>query len=199
MRGGSTGSGRSRSRGRGLPCAASACVCAASNFQAGLTRLSLRAVCALQLHRITVDLGSLADAYTKPGQFVQIKVGRCCTCSALPATRGLLHGCLPPPPGSLTPLPCVPPGWGNNPTTTATSSRDLYSSLQVGDSKPGFFAIASPPDPNNAGVVELLIKDQGGAAELLCKANAGGWVGGLVCCYPWRACRVVAWRTEAEM
>lgn len=47
---------------------------------------------------------------------------------------------------------------------------------QVGESKPGFFAIASAPDPNNAGVVELLIKEQpGSTAELLCQAKAGGW------------------------
>ena len=50
--------------------------------------------------------------------------------------------------------------------------------LQVGDSKPGFFAIASGPDEarNNAGSVELLIKDQpGSTAEMLCKAKAGGY------------------------
>ncbi|GAB4823535.1 hypothetical protein N2152v2_010581 [Parachlorella kessleri] len=69
------------------------------------------------LHTVQIDLGPLAEGYTQPGQFVQVKVG---------------------------------------------------------DSKPGFFAIASPPDPNNAGVVELLIKDQpGSTAELLCKAQPG--------------------------
>lgn len=40
--------------------------------------------------------------------------------------------------------------------------------------KPGFFAIASPPDVNNAGAVELLIKEQpGSTAEALCKASQG--------------------------
>lgn len=72
---------------------------------------------ATQLHRVVVDLGSLGEGYTQPGQFIQVKVG---------------------------------------------------------DSKPGFFAISSPPDPNNAGVVELLIKDQpGSTAELLCQASPG--------------------------
>lgn len=41
--------------------------------------------------------------------------------------------------------------------------------------KAGFFAIASPPgaDKEN-GVVELLVKAQGGTAEELCAAEAGG-------------------------
>jgi hypothetical protein len=39
--------------------------------------------------------------------------------------------------------------------------------LQVGEGKPGFFAIASPPDPNNQGLLEFLIKAQGEAAEAL--------------------------------
>ena len=30
--------------------------------------------------------------------------------------------------------------------------------MRIGEGNPGFFAIASPPDPNNLGVVELLIK-----------------------------------------
>jgi ferredoxin-NADP reductase len=42
------------------------------------------------------------------------------------------------------------------------------------DAKPGFFAIASPPSPNDAGAVELLVKGAGGgAAEALCAAAAG--------------------------
>jgi ferredoxin-NADP reductase len=42
------------------------------------------------------------------------------------------------------------------------------------DAKPGFFAIASPPSPNDAGAVELLVKGAGGgAAEALCAAPAG--------------------------
>ena len=45
---------------------------------------------------------------------------------------------------------------------------------QVGDSKPGFYAIASPPDPNNAGLVELLIKSvPGTTAEILAGSSAG--------------------------
>jgi hypothetical protein len=42
----------------------------------------------------------------------------------------------------------------------------------VGEGKPGFFAIASPPDPNNQGLLEFLIKAQGEAAEAL-----AGWCG----------------------
>ncbi len=48
-----------------------------------------------------------------------------------------------------------------------------YVQIKVGDSKPGFYAIASPPDPNNAGVVELLVKNLGGTSELLCQAQPG--------------------------
>ena len=40
--------------------------------------------------------------------------------------------------------------------------------------KPGFFAIASAPDENNDGVIELLIKEQPGTtAEALCRASEG--------------------------
>lgn len=45
--------------------------------------------------------------------------------------------------------------------------------LQVGHGKPGFFAIASPPDPNNQGLLEFLIKAQGEAAEALAGTQAG--------------------------
>lgn len=48
-----------------------------------------------------------------------------------------------------------------------------FIQAKLDDAKPGFFAIASPPDANNAGVVELLIKSSGGAAELLCAAKEG--------------------------
>mmetsp|Transcript_25027 Transcript_25027/g.69862 ORF Transcript_25027/g.69862 Transcript_25027/m.69862 type:complete len:305 (-) Transcript_25027:337-1251(-) len=50
-----------------------------------------------------------------------------------------------------------------------------FIQAKVGDSKPGFFAIASPPteDNNLKGVLELLVKEQGGTAELLCKMAAG--------------------------
>lgn len=41
------------------------------------------------------------------------------------------------------------------------------------DGKPGFFAIASAPDANNQGVLELLIKNAGEAAEKLCALGAG--------------------------
>jgi hypothetical protein len=47
----------------------------------------------------------------------------------------------------------------------------------VGEGKPGFFAIASPPDPNNQGLLEFLIKAQGEAAEALVGARQ------LVLCY----------------
>jgi len=40
-----------------------------------------------------------------------------------------------------------------------------YVQVKVGDSKPGFFAIASPPDPNNQGGLRLWLR-------------AGGWVRG---------------------
>jgi hypothetical protein len=42
---------------------------------------------------------------------------------------------------------------------------------QVGEGKPGFFAIASPPDPNNQGLLEFLIKAQGEAAEAIAGAQ----------------------------
>ena len=41
------------------------------------------------------------------------------------------------------------------------------------EGKAGFFAIASPPDANNDGVIELLIKPSGEAAEALCSAPPG--------------------------
>ena len=72
----------------------------------------------LQLKRLVIDVGSLADGYKTAGQFMQIKVG---------------------------------------------------------DSKPGFFAIASAPDSNNQGLVEVLIKDGApeSAANLLCNISPG--------------------------
>jgi hypothetical protein len=51
--------------------------------------------------------------------------------------------------------------------------RPAATRAQVGDSKAGFFAIASAPDANNQGVLEFLIKKQGDPAELLCAAAAG--------------------------
>ena len=46
--------------------------------------------------------------------------------------------------------------------------------IRVGDSKPGFYAIASPPDPNNQGVVELLVKAvPDSTAQLLADSQDG--------------------------
>jgi hypothetical protein len=42
------------------------------------------------------------------------------------------------------------------------------------EGKPGFFAIASPPDVNNQGVLELLVKRQpGSAADAICDLAEG--------------------------
>lgn len=72
----------------------------------------------LQLHKLVINVGKLAEGYKKAGQFVQIKVG---------------------------------------------------------DSKPGFFAIASPPNSSSDGLIEVLIKDgsPGTAASLLCQGPQG--------------------------
>lgn len=72
----------------------------------------------LQLHKLKLSIGKLADGYKKAGQFVQVKIG---------------------------------------------------------DSKPGFFAIASPPDSNSDGLIEVLIKDggEGSTANLLCNISTG--------------------------
>ncbi|GBF94346.1 hypothetical protein Rsub_06968 [Raphidocelis subcapitata] len=51
-----------------------------------------------------------------------------------------------------------------------------YLQIKVGDSKPGFFAIASPPDPNNQGVLEFLIKAAGDTAEKLVALPPGAAV-----------------------
>lgn len=51
-----------------------------------------------------------------------------------------------------------------------------FVQIKVEESKPGFFAIASPPDVNNAGVVELLVKNAGETAEKLCVLDAGSEV-----------------------
>ncbi|KXZ42498.1 hypothetical protein GPECTOR_141g696 [Gonium pectorale] len=69
------------------------------------------------LHKVVLDVGTLAAGYTVPGQFVQVKVG---------------------------------------------------------DSKPGFFAIASAPGAHQGGLLEFLIKGATGTtAELLCNLQAG--------------------------
>lgn len=46
-----------------------------------------------------------------------------------------------------------------------------YLQLKVGDSKPGYFAIASAPSPEQP--IELLIKNQGSTAEILCDSKPG--------------------------
>ena len=48
-----------------------------------------------------------------------------------------------------------------------------FLQLKVGDSSPGFYAIASGPDPGNKGVIELLIKKAGDTAERVCSAPEG--------------------------
>jgi NAD(P)H-flavin reductase len=48
-----------------------------------------------------------------------------------------------------------------------------FVQIKVEESKPGFFAIASAPDANNAGVIELLVKNAGETAEKLCSSTAG--------------------------
>lgn len=65
--------------------------------------------------RLRVNIGTLSSGYTKPGQFLQLKVG---------------------------------------------------------DNKPAFIAISSAPDQESE-IVEVLIKDQGGASEALCSLSAG--------------------------
>jgi len=46
-----------------------------------------------------------------------------------------------------------------------------YLQLKVGESKPGFFAIASAPSPELP--IELLVKNQGSTAEILCDSKPG--------------------------
>lgn len=57
-----------------------------------------------------------------------------------------------------------------------TTPGQFVQAKTAADGKAGFFALASAPDPNNAGVVELLIKPAGEAAEALCAAPAGAAV-----------------------
>lgn len=81
----------------------------------------------MQLKKLVLDIGSLAEGYKTAGQFVQIKVK---------------------------------------------------------DSKPGFFAIASAPDSNNQGLIEVLIKDgpPDSAANLLSHISSGAFTFQLSCC-----------------
>ena len=76
--------------------------------------LILTAYPAVQLVKITVDMGGLAKDYTKGGQYIQIKVG---------------------------------------------------------DSKPAFYALASAPAPDKP--VEIIVKNQGDTAQILCDSKAG--------------------------
>ena len=57
-----------------------------------------------------------------------------------------------------------------------TTSGQFIQAKVEPEGKAGFFAIASAPDANNAGVVELLIKSQGETAEALCAALEGSTV-----------------------
>jgi len=84
-------------------------------FEASVSEISKASS---MIWNLKLDVGPISEGYTKPGQFVQAKVG---------------------------------------------------------DSKPGFFAIASPParDNNDYGKLQLLVKAQGGTAELLCKLSPG--------------------------
>ena len=77
-------------------------------------------------------------------------------------------------------------GDGNQPHPTHTNTQNTRKNTthtkhtnthkKVGDSKPGFFAVASPPDPNNAGVLEFLIKAAGETAERLAALPEGAAV-----------------------
>ncbi|KAL4527635.1 hypothetical protein Ndes2437A_g02783 [Nannochloris sp. 'desiccata'] len=57
-----------------------------------------------------------------------------------------------------------------------TTPGQFLQAKIAADGKAGFFAIASAPDSNNAGVVELLIKPNGEAAEAICAATEGAIV-----------------------
>lgn len=46
-----------------------------------------------------------------------------------------------------------------------------YVQMKVGDSKPAFYAIASAPSPERP--IELLLKNQGSTAEILCDSKPG--------------------------
>jgi len=59
------------------------------------------------------------------------------------------------------------------PAATGYTKPGQFIQAKMNDAKPGFFAIASAPGANNGNVVELLIKNQGAAAELLCNAKEG--------------------------
>jgi len=56
------------------------------------------------------------------------------------------------------------------------SKGGQFMQIKVGEGKPGFFAISSPPDPNNQGLLEFLIKAQGEAAEAIAALGSGAEV-----------------------
>ncbi len=57
---------------------------------------------------------------------------------------------------------------------TLLEAWTVRQQIRVVDSKPGFYAIASPPDPNNQGVVELLVKAvPDSTAQLLADSKDG--------------------------
>ena len=93
---------------------------------------------AVQLVKITVDMGGLAKDYTKGGQYIQIKVG---------------------------------------------------------DSKPAFYALASAPAPDKP--VEIIVKNQGDTAEILCDSKAGEYPHSLpselACCGIILTCSKCSW------
>lgn len=105
-------------------------VCLAPKFFTARPAFTSTANCCplLQLKKLVIDVGTLAEGYKTAGQFIQIKVG---------------------------------------------------------DSKPGFFAIASAPDSNNQGLVEVLIKDgpPESAANLLCNISPGQRLTSSVICH----------------
>jgi hypothetical protein len=111
------------------------------------------------LHQVLLDVGPIADGYKVAGQYVQVKVGRAASRRGLPAA------------GCRGAAPAGRPCRGRAARTRARGRRP--PPRQMGDSKAGFFAIASAPDANNQGVLELLIKRQGDPAELLCGLAAG--------------------------
>jgi hypothetical protein len=109
-----------------------------------------------KLHKVVLDVGELAGGYQKGGQYVQVRCGRVRRVSQrFVAAAG--H--------ARVGLAC------SNSTQHAHTLHPPQ--VKVGDGKPGFFAIASPPDPNNQGLLEFLIKAQGDAAEALAALSAG--------------------------
>lgn len=61
------------------------------------------------------------------------------------------------------------------PISEGYSKAGQFIQAKVGESKPGFFAIASPPstDNNTQGLLQLLVKKAGETAEMLCALSSG--------------------------